>query len=328
MSIRKKGSLWVVDLRPNGVKGRRVIRKFETQREARSFESWLKGEAHSKPWEPKKADSRTLKDLAELWFQAKGIHLKDGEKRLARVNDVAESLGNPRAEDLSPKDWTLYAATRRASGIAPKTLNNELGYVNSVFNFLGKTGEISYQNPFKNAEMIKLDERELSWLSLDEIKDLLAALESAENPHVSLLTRICLATGARWGEAEKITPRMVRAGQIRFSQTKSGKSRSVPISEKLETEIVEHLKIHGHFTSSITAFRRALKRSKIELPRGQAAHALRHSFASHFMMNGGNILSLQKILGHSSIVMTMRYAHLAPDHLKEAIKLNPLAHTN
>ena len=121
---------------------------------------------------------------------------------------------------------------------------------------------------------------------------------------------------------------MVRAGQIRFSQTKSGKSRSVPISEKLETEIVEHLKIHGHFTSSITAFRRALKRSKIELPRGQAAHALRHSFASHFMMNGGNILSLQKILGHSSIVMTMRYAHLAPDHLKEAIKLNPLAHTN
>ncbi len=43
------------------------------------------------------------------------------------------------------------------------------------------------------------------------------------------------------------------------------------------------------------------------------------------MMNGGNILVLQQILGHQS--MTMRYAHFAPDHLEEAIKLNPLSST-
>ncbi|WP_422110581.1 hypothetical protein [Burkholderia multivorans] len=42
------------------------------------------------------------------------------------------------------------------------------------------------------------------------------------------------------------------------------------------------------------------------------------------MMNGGNILTLQRILGHSSLQMTMRYSHLAPDHLKEATRLNPL----
>ncbi len=43
------------------------------------------------------------------------------------------------------------------------------------------------------------------------------------------------------------------------------------------------------------------------------------------MMNGGNILVLQQILGHQSITMTMRYAHFAPDHLEEATRLNPLA---
>ncbi|WP_228261177.1 tyrosine-type recombinase/integrase, partial [Klebsiella pneumoniae] len=54
-------------------------------------------------------------------------------------------------------------------------------------------------------------------------------------------------------------------------------------------------------------------------------HVLRHTFASHFMMNGGNILVLQRVLGHTDIKMTMRYAHFAPDHLEDAVKLNPLA---
>jgi site-specific recombinase XerD len=44
-------------------------------------------------------------------------------------------------------------------------------------------------------------------------------------------------------------------------------------------------------------------------------HGLRHTMASHFMMSGGNILTLQKLLGHSTLAMTMVYAHLAPDHL-------------
>lgn len=63
----------------------------------------------------------------------------------------------------------------------------------------------------------------------------------------------------------------------------------------------------------------------ITLPSGQASHVLRHSFASHFMMNGGNILVLRDILGHADISMTMRYAHFAPDHLSEAILHNPLS---
>ena len=68
-----------------------------------------------------------------------------------------------------------------------------------------------------------------------------------------------------------------------------------------------------------------MKRTKIVLPDGQMSHVLRHTFASHFMMNGGNILVLQRILGHTDIKMTMRYAHFAPDHLDEAVRLNPLA---
>lgn len=67
-----------------------------------------------------------------------------------------------------------------------------------------------------------------------------------------------------------------------------------------------------------------MQRAGIETPAGQLKHVLRHSFASHFMMSGGNILVLQPMLGHTDIKVTMRYAHFAPDHLAEAILLNPL----
>ena len=73
-----------------------------------------------------------------------------------------------------------------------------------------------------------------------------------------------------------------------------------------------------------SAFRAAVRRVKIELPAGQISHVLHHTFASHFMMNGGNILVLQRILGHTDIKMTMRYSHFAPDHLNDVVMFNPL----
>lgn len=174
--------------------------------------------------------------------------------------------------------------------------------------------------------MMKIDERELSWLTVEQINTLLSKMdEFSLNPHVKLLTKMSLFTGARWGEAEALTLSRVQDGKVTFSKTKSGKNRSVPVSQKLFDEIVVHLNQYGEFTSSIGAFRRALKAADIELPKGQAAHVLRHSFASHFMMSGGNILTLQKILGHSSINMTMRYSHLSGDHFNEAVNRNPLA---
>lgn len=50
-------------------------------------------------------------------------------------------------------------------------------------------------------------------------------------------------------------------------------------------------------------------------------HDLRHTFASNFVAKGGNIISLQRILGHSTISMTLRYAHLAPDFMAHEIEL-------
>jgi integrase len=122
----------------------------------------------------------------------------------------------------------------------------------------------------------------------------------------------------------------LRVGQrqnnrIQFAKTKSGKVRAVPIDPELAGEIEEHRAKNGIgdrvFGTAYAAFREGVMRAEIALPKGQLSHALRHTFASHFMMNGGNILTLQRILGHSDLRMTMTYAHMAPEHLG----LNPLS---
>lgn len=82
------------------------------------------------------------------------------------------------------------------------------------------------------------------------------------------------------------------------------------------------------FSSCRKAFAQAIKRTKLTFPESQMTHILRHTFASHFMMNGGNILVLKQILGHADIKETMRYAHFAPEHLDDAITKNPLANLN
>lgn len=138
------------------------------------------------------------------------------------------------------------------------------------------------------------------------------------------LAKFALSTGARWDEAAQIQRSRILKYKAVFTDTKSGKNRTVPISVTLYDEIMKHRKSGKVFPeASYQVFRDTLKHL-FDLPSGQATHVMRHTFTSHFMMNGGNILTLQKILGHSSINQTMAYAHLAPDYLQDAVTLNPI----
>lgn len=109
-----------------------------------------------------------------------------------------------------------------------------------------------------------------------------------------------------------------------FTDTKNGKDRTVPISEDIHAMITEGDARQLFPDVNYNTVRNLLKALFPDLPDGQATHVMRHSFASHFMMNGRNILTLQKILGHAAINQTIVYAHFAPDYLNDAARLNPL----
>ncbi|PTB91828.1 hypothetical protein C9974_14550 [Marinobacter sp. B9-2] len=147
------------------------------------------------------------------------------------------------------------------------------------------------------------------------------------NEFVGSVATICLATSAGWVEAETLTDSGFVSGKVIFRDTENGKSRAFPIDTKNQERILEHaLPSAGSlFGACRSAFWSAYQRREFFTPR-QLTHTFRHALDSHYMMNGGNILTLQRLIGHGNIAMTMTCTHLSQDHLKSALSLYPVAY--
>ncbi|MBW0645519.1 tyrosine-type recombinase/integrase [Escherichia coli] len=334
MAVRKLTTgKWLCECYPAGRSGRRVRKQFATKGEALAFERRTMEETESKPWLGESVDRRTLKDVVELWFKLHGKSLTAGQHVYDKLLLMVGALGNPLATDLTSKMFAhyrdkrltgeIYFSEKWKKGASPVTINLEQSYLSSVFSELSRLGEWSYPNPLENMRKFTIAEKEMAWLTHEQIVELLADCKR-QDPILALVVKICLSTGARWREAVNLTRSQVTKYRITFVRTKGKKNRSIPISKELYEEIMA-LDGFNFFTDCYFQFLSVMEKTSIVLPRGQLTHVLRHTFAAHFMMSGGNILALQKILGHHDIKMTMRYAHLAPDHLETALRFNPLA---
>ncbi|PVZ87933.1 integrase [Serratia sp. S1B] len=317
---------WLCQCFPYGRDGQRIRKQFATRGEALSHERRLMTKSAQ-------ADvglaAVTLKDLIQRWYDMHGKTLESGSSRLEKLKAICDRLGDPLAHEVDKNMFAVYRERRLAGEWLAKgrktvkeaTVNREQSYLHAVFSELKRLGEWEGSNPLEGIRHFKEGDQELSFLYDDEIKRLIAACDESENKSLGIIVRICLATGARWGEAEGLKQSQVLPGRLSYINTKSNKNRTVPISKRLQDMLPK--KRGALFSPAYDAFKHALKRAGINLPTGQRTHVLRHTFASHFMMGGGNILVLQQILGHSTIMMTMRYAHFAPDHLEAALTLNP-----
>lgn len=337
MSIKKLSSgEWLADFYLDGRGSRRIRKSFTTKGEAVAFEDFTRAEAENKPWIKEKEDRRKLSELIKLWDSLHGQSLKAVKSRKAKLDIVCAGLGDPIASQLTAKDWAHYR-DRRLKGeisngyhddpskwkVKPITVNREQNYLAAVFNELKRLGEWSLPNPLEGVRTFREDEKEMSWLTLKQITELLDGCELYGKPDLKMICKVCLATGARWTEAETLTRSQLSPNKLSFFKTKGGKNRTVPIPQWLYDELEDR---QGRmFKPCYQDFKKMLANTTIQLIEGQKTHVLRHTFASHFMMNGGNILVLQRILGHANIRETMKYAHFAPDHLEEAAALNPLA---
>ena len=173
------------------------------------------------------------------------------------------------------------------------------------------------------------------FLSADEASNL---IEKA-SPYLRPIVVCALHTGGRLGEVLSLRWEDIDLdrGVLYFDQTntKSGKQREIPISPELSAVLRERRKVRaiggdareyvftwrgnriGGRGGVRTAFERA--RDRAGLGADVTFHTLRHTFASWYMINGGDLFRLQKYLGHSTIALTQRYAHLSKDFLRAGV---------
>lgn len=211
----------------------------------------------------------------------------------------------------------------------PASTNRVYDMLNTVFHLAIRWETGLTTNPLKNVRRYKENNKRERYLTEGEAKRLFEALESTKSPQLKAIVTMLLLTGARLSEVlnaqwKDFDPES-RLWTIEFN--KSGKTRYVPLSDAAILLIENLPRLEGcphpfanpktmqPYTSIHYAWGSVRKRAGLPDLR---IHDLRHSFAS-FLVNGGrSIYEVQKILGHTQIRTTQRYAHLSQETLLEA----------
>lgn len=188
--------------------------------------------------------------------------------------------------------------------------------------------EMIEQSPFDKGKSLILKEnnQRLRFLTEDEVDKLLDECPD----YLHDIVECALNTGMRRGEILPLKWDQVRNGFIYLTKTKTKDPRQIPINDDLEV-MFKKIRKRQHLTSKHVflyegeplqgvkrAFNGALTRCGIE---DFHFHDLRHTFASQVIMRGGTLKDVQELLGHKTMTMTLRYAHLTQEHKRKAVNL-------
>ena len=283
---------------------------------------------------PKGRGSATVADLARRFMDEYApVHLKPNTASLyRRIIDgrILPRLGKRRVNDIGKNDVVaLHHDMRDVPGHANRTLG-----VLSRMLILAEVWEMRAEgaNPCKYVKKYAEHKRE-RFLSDDEYRRLGAALRDAEregfaSPAAIAAIRLLMLTGCRSGELLSLRWDYVDLdlGELRLPDSKTG-SKVVHLGDPAiavlggiprgegNPWVFPSVKAGRHMTYLHDSWRRILDRAGIENLR---IHDLRHSFASGGLLVGEGLPMIGKLLGHSKVQTTTRYAHLANDPLKAA----------
>lgn len=286
----------------------RVRRTFKNQKEAVEAEAKIRNNIQSQST-PKTGiekalekyltgEAKALKDYNSVLSKARAIHPFIKQKTFDQVGQVSDNI----------KQAML------AEGLKPATINRRLALLKRITNLAFDWGWIDTQE----ARRIKILPGEQSrhyYLTIEQVEDLasLCAMTGA-------IIRIAAFTGLRRGEIFKLTDEMITNDFIMLdSDTKTGKPRLVPIPEQIKDDLN---KIEWPLDKILdyrlrTEFEAARTKLGIDHIR---FHDLRHTYASLLAQAGATLQLIGKAMGHSTPVMTNRYAHLVAENLSDLAK--------
>ena len=256
---------------------------------------------------------------------------------------LTEHLGHPpKVKDLSklrPADLRSFMARRRANGAGARTMGRSLSGIRSLARFLERQGQIdasafgAIRSPKRAATLPKP-------LTESQSKRVVDASEQlSEEPWIAArdaaVLTLCYAAGLRISEALSLTRAQApdqRAKTMRIVG-QGDKERIVPLLPAVSAAISEYIHLCPFALASNEPLFRGARggplnprlvqkaverlRSALGLPSSATPHALRHSFATHLLSRGGDLRTIQELLGHASLSTTQIYTGVDMDRLAE-----------
>jgi integrase len=245
-----------------------------------------------------------------FWIDRRALQLLKG---------IVGDLDLPQISPKSGEDYKIHLRKK----MKPISVNLYLRHVKSACETAVKWGYIP-ANPLKDVKPCKVKNENIPrFFTKEEIRRLLETIPDGEFKNFVLF---CLYSGCRRNEALSLKWEDVdmQQGQVIFRVTKSGKSRVMPFNDHLRQVLGsmprDREKLFSIQPDFVThKFKDYLKASGIK-NQSLKVHSLRHTFASHLLMQGADVMTVSKMLGHSSIRVTEMYAHLVPDHMRASIE--------
>jgi integrase len=273
------------------------------------------------------APSALFRELGAKYVTWHRHEYPDSHQRIAQIIEqhLAPTFDLRPLAAITADEIDEWKRERLDSGAAAETVAKELRTLTAMFNRAIKPWKLLTHNPCDEVEPPRdMDSEPIRWYTREELEQLYVA-----SPNHADIWRFMANTGLRRREALQLRWIDVEAERIRVvsrstARTKSGKWRIIPLSETAQTAL-KRFKIGAgidgyvlarvHRASLSRAFAHCQKRAGLD----GNLHCLRHTFAAHLVSNGVPLRTVQVLMGHSSIVTTERYAHLAPGHLADSI---------
>ncbi len=347
-SIQNKRGIWYAVF---AIGGRRIWKKLGkvSKSEAKNVLRHLEVELQKKNYGILEEKQVLFGDFADeyLAYSQTNKAKRTYERDVVSLKRLRKFFGTMQLPHITNHDIERYKRVRTKEKVSPRTVNIELRCLSNMFN---KCVEWHYlhRSPFSGVKLLRVEKKEPRFLTREEITSLLLAAP----PWLEAIIVVLLNTGLRDGERRRLQFNDIdfKRKRIRVIATKTNTIRYVPMNHEVEQKLrwlskfyiaqnctktfkeIIHPRLacqknyvfcneDGSAVESIRkSFVRACKKANLE---NVTIHTLRHTFASHLVMSGVDLKSVQQLLGHSTITTTMIYAHLTPEHLAGTVEKLP-----
>ena len=332
-TLFERNGKWYVNYVFKGKRNKRMVGRSKTKavEALRRIEADIVNDKFELPSRRK----MSFQALADYWLEQHS-KVNNAPSQYAKNKERIANHLKPFFGDTDIRDITPRMVDELKKGmfklVKPATINRVLAILRKMFNDAVRWGFAS-SSPMRFVSQLHEPQQGFGFYSEDETRRFLQAC-SADFCPVALCAvytgmRVGEIVALKWADVD-LEKRVIRVERSGSGTTKSRRMRYIPINARL-LEVMRKMSESGSgelvFPDRNGGMRTIDFRSETRQAAARAGvkrlrmHDLRHTFASNFVAKGGNLLSLQKILGHSTIGMTLRYAHLAPDFIAKEVDL-------